>query len=106
MQRDRAPFRQFCYAPDLARVLVWALGHYDEAEPINVTGEEISIRAVAEIIADIFGVKERLMFDATFPDGPKYRTLSDRKLRSLFEGYEQTSFKTALQNVVAKFVDL
>ena len=87
-------------------MLVWALDHHDEAEPINVAGEEISIRAVAETIADIFGVKERLTFDASFPDGPKYRTLSDCKLRRLFEGYEQTSFKTALQNVVAKFVDL
>jgi CDP-6-deoxy-D-xylo-4-hexulose-3-dehydrase len=100
-----APFRQFCYAPDLAHVLVWALGHYDEAEPINVAGEEISIRAVTETIADIFGVEGRLTFDASFPDGPKYRTLSDRKLRRLFEGYEQTGFKTAMQDVVAKFVD-
>ena len=91
--------------PDLVRVLVWALDHYDEAEPINVAGEEISIRAAAETIADLFGVKERLMFDASFPDGPKYRTLSDRKLRRLFEGYKQMSFKTAMQHVVANFVD-
>jgi len=101
-----ATCRQFCYAPDLARVLVWALDHYDEAEPINVVGEEISIRAAAEIIADMFGVGQFLTFDTSFPDGPKYRTLSDCKLRRLFEGYEQTGFKTALQKVVTKFVDV
>ena len=100
-----APCRQFCYAPDLARVLVWALDHYDEAEPLNVVGEEVSIRAAAEIIADMFGVGDRLTFDTSFPDGPMYRTLSDRKLRRLFEGYEQTGFRTALQKVVVKFVD-
>ena len=100
-----SPCRQFCYAPDLARVLTWALDHYDEEEPINVAGEEISIRAVAELIANMFGVAKRLSFDASFPDGPMYRTLSDDKLRRLYEGYEQTDFETALRSVVAFVVD-
>lgn len=100
-----APCRQFCYAPDLARVLIWSLEHYDEEEPINVAGEEISIRAVAELIANMFGVEKRLSFDASFPDGPMYRTLSDDKLRRLYEGYEQTDFETALRSVVARVIN-
>ena len=94
-----------CYAPDLARVLIWSLDHYDEEEPINVAGEEISIRAVAELIANMFGVEKRLSFDASFPDGPMYRTLSNDKLRRLYGGYEQTDFETALRSVVACIVD-
>ena len=79
--------------------------NYDEEEPINVAGEEISIRAVAELIANMFGVEKRLSFDASFPDGPMYRTLSDDKLRRLYEGYEQTDFETALRSVVARVIN-
>ena len=86
-------------------MLIWSLEHYDEEEPINVAGEEISIRAVAELIANMFGVAKRLSFDASFPDGPMYRTLSDDKLRRLYEGYEQTDFETALRSVVARVIN-
>ncbi len=100
-----APCRQFCYAPDLAQVLVWALEHYDESEPLNVAGEEISIQAAAERIANAFGVKQQLVFDSSYPDGPKYRTLSDDKLRRLYHGYEQTKFDVAIQTVIAQVMD-
>ena len=34
-----------------------------------------------------------------------YRTLSDDKLRRLYEGYEQTDFETALRSVVARVIN-
>ena len=94
-----APLRQFCFAPDLAKVLLWALENYDDAEPLNVTGEEISIREVAYAVARQFGVEDRVRFDSSFPDGPLRRTLSDAKLRSLYPQYSPTDFNTALEIV-------
>lgn len=98
------PRRQFCYAPDLVRVLLWALDFYDDPEPVNVAGEEISIRTAAETIARIFGVENKLLFDTSFPDGPTRRTVSDDKLRHMYEGYAQTNFKTALQCVTSELM--
>ena len=94
------PRRQFCYAPDLANVLVWALDNYDEQEPLNIAGSEISIGDVARVIARAFSIEDKLTFDESFPDGPQYRTLSDAKLRSIFTTYEQTNFEIALRRVI------
>jgi len=97
-----APLRQFCYAPDLAKVLVWVLDNYDDPEPVNVTGEEVSIREAAFAVAKQFGVEGRVIFDSSFPDGPLRRTLSDAKLRSLFAEYSPTNFVEALASVCAE----
>lgn len=95
-----APYRQFCYAPDLARVLAWALDNYDDSEPLNVAGNEVNVGEAARVIARAFNVEDKLIFDESFTDGPIYRTLSDAKVRQLFREYEQTSFETALQEVI------
>ena len=101
-----APLRQFCYAPDLAKVIIWVLENYDDPEPLNITGQEISIQEVAVAVAKQFGVEDKIIFDSSFPDGPQRRTVSDAKLRRLFAGYSQTSFDEALENVCADHTTL
>jgi len=96
------PLRQFCFAPDLANVLVWALCSYSDPDPLNVTGEELSIYDVARAIATRFKIEQKLKFDTSFPDGPKRRTVSDDKLRKLFPGYSPTSFADALPLICSK----
>lgn len=96
-----SPLRQFCYAPDLAKALLWVLENYDDPEPLNITGQEISIREVAFAVAKQFGVADKVKFDATYPDGPLRRTLSDAKLRSMFAEYSPTSFVEALDCICA-----
>jgi GDP-L-fucose synthase len=98
------PLRQFCYAPDLAKVLMWVLDNYDEPEPLNITGQEISIREVAFAVAKQFDVDENVKFDSSFPDGPLRRTLSDAKLRSMFAEYSPTSFNEALKIICADHI--
>jgi len=100
-----APIRQFCYAPDLAKVLMWVLENYDDPEPMNITGQEISIREVAFAVARQFGVEDKLKFDSSFPDGPLRRTLSDAKLRSMFVEFSPTTFVEALEKTCADHLE-
>jgi GDP-L-fucose synthase len=97
-----APLRQFCYAPDLANALLWVLDNYNDPEPLNITGQEISIREVAFAVANQFGVADKVQFDSTYPDGPLCRTLSDAKLRCIFPEYSPTSFGEALDSICAE----
>ena len=98
------PLRQFCYASDLAKVILWMLDNYDDAEPLNVVGEEIAVGEVAKHVARIFGIEDKLTFDATYPDGPLLRTLSDDKLRRLMPTYEQTPFAEAIQVICTQIM--
>jgi GDP-L-fucose synthase len=77
------PRREFLHVEDLARACVHLLEHYDEPEPINVgVGEDLSIRELAELVADIVGYTGRLEFDTTKPDGTPRKLLDVSKIHS------------------------
>jgi GDP-L-fucose synthase len=93
------PLREFLHVDDLARACLFLLEHYDEPAPINVgVGEDLSIRALAEMVADIVGYQGRLEFDTSKPDGTPRKLLDVSKLHGLGwhaeidlrEGLEQT----------------
>jgi GDP-L-fucose synthase len=78
------PLREFLHVDDLARACVHLLEHYDEPEPINVgVGEDLSIRELAELVADIVGYTGRLEFDPTKPDGTPRKLLDVGKIHGL-----------------------
>ena len=57
---DGSPTREFLYVEDCAEGIWLAAQHYDGAEPVNLgTGEEISIRELAELIARAHGLRRR-----------------------------------------------
>ena len=66
------PLRQFCYTPDLAKLILWVLFQRSQT-PFTlislVPEEEYSIRELAETIVDIVGVEKGLDFDETKADG-------------------------------------
>ncbi|MEP6946563.1 MAG: GDP-L-fucose synthase [Acidobacteriota bacterium] len=74
--------REFMHVDDLAEAVVWLLANYDEKQFLNVgTGEDISIRELAELIQKIVGYQGQLVFDATKPDGMPKKLLDVSKLR-------------------------
>lgn len=78
------PLREFLHVDDLARACLFLLEHYDEPEPVNVgIGEDLSIRELAEMVADIVGYVGCLRFDTSKPDGTPRKLLSVRKLHDL-----------------------
>ena len=71
-----APRREFLYIDDVAEALVTVMHHYDGEEPINVgSGEDISIRELAETIRRIVGFDGAISFDASKPDGTPRKLL-------------------------------
>ena len=78
------PKREFLHVDDLADALVHLVLHYSEALHINVgTGQELTIRELAETVAEAVGFEGELVFDATKPDGTPRKLVDTARLRGL-----------------------
>ena len=74
------PRREFLHVDDLASAIFHMLENYEGDVPMNIgTGEDISIRELAEMIADIVDFEGELVFDATKPDGVRAKKLCIEK---------------------------
>jgi GDP-L-fucose synthase len=93
------PLREFLVVDDLADACVFLMRHYSEAEPINVgSGDEVSIRELATLIADVVGYYGEFQFDSSKPDGTPRKRLDLGHLTEL--GWKaRTPFKTGLAQV-------
>ncbi|QXG82311.1 GDP-L-fucose synthase [Rhodospirillum rubrum] len=79
-----APLREFLYVDDLADALVFLLKAYSADDHINVgSGEEITIKALAETIAGVVGYEGRFVFDTTMPDGTPRKLMDSGRLAAL-----------------------
>jgi len=93
------PLREFLHVDDLADAIVFLAKHYSGESHVNVgSGEEVTIRELAELVCRTVGFEGRLEFDASKPDGTprkladvsKLKTLGWDKARGLRNGLEQT----------------
>jgi GDP-L-fucose synthase len=76
--------REFLYADDLASACLLLLEKYNSPEIINVgSGEDISIRELAELICDVVGFDGKLTWDANQLEGTPRKLLDVTKLRAL-----------------------
>ena len=79
-----SPRREFLYVDDLAEACLFLLEHYESAETINVgTGEDVTIRDLAQLIRTIVYPAAEISFDATRPDGTPRKRLDVSKLHEL-----------------------
>jgi GDP-L-fucose synthase len=78
------PRREFLHVDDLADAVVYLLKTYDEEPIVNIGwGEDVTIRELAETVADVAGFKGRLVFDASKPDGTMRKLLDTSRLTAL-----------------------
>jgi GDP-L-fucose synthase len=78
------PRREFMHVEDCADALVHVMKVYSAAEHINIgTGEELTIAALARLIADVVGFSGELVFDPSKPDGTPRKLMDGAKLASL-----------------------
>jgi GDP-L-fucose synthase len=93
------PMREFLHVDDLADACVFLMDNYDDLEHINVgTGQDLTIRELAELVRDVVHPAAELRFDITKPDGMPRKVLDVGKLNglgwkpsiSLREGVEST----------------
>ncbi len=78
------PLREFLHADDLAEACVLLLERYSQAGHINVgSGEELSIRQLADQIAQVVGFTGRFEFDPSMPDGTPRKLMDVSRIRAL-----------------------
>lgn len=78
------PMREFLYVDDLADACVFLMKSYSHDAPINVGyGSDVTIRALAELIAEVVGFKGGFTFDATKPDGTPRKLLDCARINAL-----------------------
>jgi GDP-L-fucose synthase len=78
------PRREFLHVDDLADACVYLMARYSEADHINVgTGEDLSIRELAETVRDIVHPGVEIVFDASKPDGTPRKLLNVDRLHAL-----------------------
>ncbi len=76
--------REFLHVDDLADACVFLMNSYDEAGHVNIgTGEDLSIRELAETLRDVIHPEAELIFDTTKPDGAPRKLLDVGKLHGL-----------------------
>jgi GDP-L-fucose synthase len=79
-----APLREFLHVDDMADACVFLLEHYEGESHVNIgTGEEVSIRALAESIARIVGYEGDIVWNTAMPDGTPRKLTDVTLLHSL-----------------------
>jgi GDP-L-fucose synthase len=100
------PLREFLYVDDMADACVFLMENYDGEQHVNIgTGEEVSIKELAETIKEVVGFEGKLVFNTDMPDGtPRKLTTVENLHRlgwkhkvSLVSGI-QMSYKWYLEN--------
>src|SRR5262245_8178089 len=93
--------REFLYVDDAAEGILLATERYDGAEPVNLgAGFEISIRELAELIAETVGFQGKLAWNTSLPDGQPRRSLDTARAAALFGFRARTPFREGLQRTV------
>lgn len=78
------PLREFLHVDDLADALVFLMSGYSEYSPINIgSGQEVSIRELAALVAETVGFEGALTFDPSKPDGTPRKRLDSSHLDAL-----------------------
>ena len=79
-----SPKREFLHVDDLADACLFLMRNYDDEPHINVgTGEDLTIRELAETVRDIVHPDAELIFDTTKPDGSPRKLLDVTRLHDL-----------------------
>ena len=81
---DGSPKREFLHVDDLAEACYKCMQDYDDAEHINVgTGEDVTIKELAETIVDVVGYENDYEWDTDKPNGTPRKVLNVDKIKSL-----------------------
>jgi len=99
---DGSPTREFLYVDDCVEGLVLAAERYDGADPVNLgAGKEISIRDLAELVAEVTEFEGRIVWDASQPNGQPRRSVDATRARERFGFAATTPLRDGLEKTVA-----
>jgi len=93
--------REFLFVRDAARGIALATEHYNKGDPVNLgSGQEITIRELAEQISDLAGFKGTIRWDPTKPDGQPRRCLDTSRARNSFGFSATTGLREGLSETI------
>ena len=81
---DGSPLREFLYVDDLAELCVFLMNSYSGSETVNAgTGQEITIKGLTEIVAEVVGYEGSILWDASKPNGTPRKVMDTSKAEAL-----------------------
>jgi len=97
--------REFVYSEDIARLATWMLDDYESDEPLILSNsQELSIRNLVELIADIMNFKGQIIFDTSKPDGQYRKPSNNSVLNSLNPDFKFTPISYGLESTIKWFL--
>jgi GDP-L-fucose synthase len=104
---DGSPTREFVHVRDAARAFRLALENYDSKEPVNIgSGDEISIRDLASIVAMHVEYQGAIVWDTTKPNGQPRRRLATDRAEKSFGFSTEIDFAQGIGETVAWYLSL
>jgi GDP-L-fucose synthase len=102
---DGTPVREFTFARDMARDIVWLAENYNGSKgPVNVgCTNNYDIKYLANLIAKVSGYSGKIVFDSSKPNGQKEKPMSTVVFRSLGYNQNYTSLRDGLKETYEFF---
>jgi len=101
---DGSPTREFLYVEDAAEGILLAAEHYEGSLPVNLgTGEEVTIRNLATMIATEAGFTGQVVWDTTKPNGQPRRCLDVSRTKELFGFQAKHTLREGLKKTMQWF---
>lgn len=101
-----SPTREFLYVEDAAEGILMATEHYNKPDPVNLgSGDEISIRDLTHLIAELVGFDGEIVWDSSKPDGQPRRKLDTTRAENEFGWSSKISFREGLSKTIAWYIN-
>lgn len=99
-----SPLREFLHVDDLADACYFLMLQYNEKSFVNVgTGNDLSIKALAELVKNIVGFEGKLVWNSSKPDGTPRKLMNVARIESL--GWKhQIGLEEGIKSVYQEFV--
>ena len=99
---DGSPTREFLHAEDAAEGILLATERYEKSDPVNLGASfEISIRDLANILAELCGFRGNIVWDTSKPNGQPRRKLDTTRAEREFGFKAQKDFRQGLAETIA-----
>jgi GDP-L-fucose synthase len=103
---DGTPTREFLYVEDAAEGILRAAERYNGSEPVNLgSGQEISIKTLAELVARLTGFQGELVWDTSKPNGQPRRALDVSRAEQFFGFRAQVPFEEGLRRTISWYLE-